>query len=120
MTTRVSLWRKALLAIALLSILLCPILFLAGNFFPSALGFLEPVLCPAGMHLGSKTESLSDPRGNVTDSYGVCTDGREQVDVTDRLLVILFGVAILGVVLLVAWALTGTEKKPEAPKLRPE
>jgi hypothetical protein len=120
MTKRDPLWRKVLLIFALLNILMCPLLFVAGNFFPASLGFLEPVLCPQGMQLGATTESLSDPRGNVTASFSVCTDGRDQVDVTGKMLAILFGVAILGVVLLVAWALTGPAKEPEAPQFKPE
>ena len=105
--------RKTLLILSLLSILMCPLLFIAGQFFTDSLNFLEPVICPSGMHLGRITESISDPRGNATASYLVCTDDNEQVDVTGKMLVILFGVAILGVILLVTWALTGTDKEPD-------
>ena len=113
MTERAPVWRKVLLALAILTILMCPFLFVVGRYFPAALGFLEPVLCPPGMQLGSTTESLSDPRGNVTAGFSVCTDGREEVDATGKLLAILFGVAILGVLLLVVWALSGPAKEPK-------
>ena len=120
MTKRTPVLRKALLAGAIFMILMCPVLFVAGNFFPASLGFLEPALCPPGMQLGGTTESLSDPRGNVTASFSVCTDGREEVDVTGRMLAILFGVGIVGVVSIVAWALSGPTKEPETAKIKME
>jgi hypothetical protein len=120
MTTPVPLWRRALLILAVLNVLLCPLLFVGINFFPGSLGFVEALVCPPGMQLGSETETLTDQRGNVTASYGVCSDGQEQVDVTGRLLALLFGVAILGVALLVTWALTGPAKEPEAPEFKAE
>jgi hypothetical protein len=120
MTQRAPVLRKALLASAIIIILMCPFLFVAGRYFPASLSFLEPVLCPPGMQLGGTTESLSDPRGNIAASFSVCTDGREEVDVTGKVLAILFGVAILGVILLVVWALSGPAKEPEAPKIKKE
>jgi len=109
--------RKILLIVALLTTLMCPLLFVGGQFFPSSLGFLEPIICPSGMHLDRVTESISDPRGNATSSNIICTDGQEDVDVTGKMLIILFGVAILGVGLLVTWVLTGPSKEPERPKI---
>ena len=69
------------------------------------------------MHLDKLTESISDARGNTTAIYLICTDGHEQVDVTGRMLIILFGVAIIGVGLLVTWALISPSKKLDAPKI---
>ncbi|MCD4753709.1 MAG: hypothetical protein K8R40_11610 [Anaerolineaceae bacterium] len=112
--------RKILLIFSLLSILMCPLLYIAGEFFTNSLSFLEPVVCPSGMQLGRTTESISNPQGNATASYMVCTDGNEEVNVTGKMLVILFGVAILGLVLLVTWALTGPSKKPDVPKFKME
>ena len=112
--------RRILLIFAFLSILMCPLLYIAGEFFTGSLSFLEPVVCPSGMHLGRTTESVSDARGNATASYIICTDGDEEVDATGRMLVILFGVAILGGVLLVTWALTGPSKEPDVPIVKIE
>ena len=112
--------RKILLICSFLIILMCPLLYVAGAFFTSSLSFLEPVVCPSGMHLGRTTESISDARGNVTASYLICTDGNEEVDVTGKMLIILFGVAILGVALLVTWALTGPSKEPDVPDFKIE
>ena len=110
-------YHKILLILALFNILMCPLLFVGGVFFPSSLDFLEPVLCPPGMHLEQLRESISDARGNTTAIYLSCTDGHDQVDATGRMLVILFGVAILGVGLLITWALISPSKKPDAPKI---
>jgi len=113
-------FRKILLIFALFTILMCPLFFIAGQFFTSSLSFLEPVICPSGMHLDQETESISDPRGNATASYSICTDGNEEVDVTGKILVMLFGVAILGVTLLVTWALTDSGKEPDVPEIKME
>jgi len=120
MTKRAYVFQKILLIFAVLSILMCPLLFIAGQFFTNSLSFLEPVICPSGLHLDQTTESISDPRGNATASYIVCTDGNEQVDVTGKMLAILFGVAIFGVALLVTWALISPGKEPDVPKIKME
>lgn len=112
--------RKILLIVALFTILMCPLLFIGGVFFPSSLVFLESILCPSGMHLDHSTESISDARGNATAFYLDCTDGHEQVDVTGKMLIILFGVGIVGVGLLLTWALIGPNKEPDIPKITME
>lgn len=120
MKTSNPLSQRLLLYVALLVILMCPLLYIAGEFFPRSLGFLEPIICPAEMHFDLVRESVSDERGNATASYLICTDGQEQVDVTGKMVAILFGLGILGAGLLVTWALTGPTKKPERPELKPE
>ena len=105
--------RKLLLVFSLLNILMCPITFFGMMFFPQGLRFLSPVLCPPGMHLGNETMSESDLRGNVTATYTICTDGHQDVDVTGKALVILFGLPILGIILLVIWALADSGKTGE-------
>ena len=108
-----SILRKLLLVFALLNILMCPLLFIGGTFFPRALFFLDPVLCPPGMHLDQTVESATDLRGNITATNAICTDDHQQVDVTGKMLLILFGLPILGVVLLVVWALSDSSEKPK-------
>ena len=113
------LFHKILLILALFNILMSPLL-LIGGVFPSSLGFLEPVLCPSGIHLEKLTETISDARGNVTAIYLACTDEHEQVDVTGKMLIIPFGVGILGVGLLVTWAPIGPNKEIDVPKITME
>jgi hypothetical protein len=72
----------------------------------------DPVLCPPGMHLDQTVESATDLRGNITATNAICTDDDQQVDVTGKMLLILFGLPILGVVLLVVWALSDSSEKP--------
>jgi hypothetical protein len=112
--------RKILLILALFTILMCPLLFIGGVFFPSSLVFLEPILCSSDMHLDQSMESISDARGNATAIYLECTDGRERVDVTGKMLIILFGVGILGVGLLLTWALISPSKESDVPKITME
>ena len=112
--------RKILLILALFTILICPLLFIGGVFFPSSLVFLEPILCPSGMQLDQSTESISDARGNATALYLECMDGQERVDVTGKMLIILFGVGIVGVGLLVIWALISPSKESNVPKITME
>jgi hypothetical protein len=112
--------QKLLLILALFTILLCPLLFISSVFFPSSLFFLEPILCTPGMQLDQSTESISDARGNANAIYLECTDGHERVDVTGKMLIILFGVGILGVGLLVTWALISPSKESDVPKITME
>lgn len=112
--------RKLLLVVAILTILMCPLLFIGAQFFPDSLGFLEPVICPSGMHLERVTETVADDEGYATASFLNCTDGREEVDITGRMLIILFGVGILGVILLVFWALAGPGEAPEEAQIAVE
>ena len=72
------------------------------------------------MHLDQSTESISDARGNATAIYLECTDGHKRVDVTGKMLIILFGVGIVGVGLLVTWALINPNKEPDVPKITME
>jgi hypothetical protein len=115
-----SLSQKILLILAFLTILICPLLFVGSVFFPSSLVFLEPILCPSDMHLDRSTESISDARGNATAIYLGCTDGHERVDVTEKLLIILFGVGFVGVGLMVTWALISPNKESDVPKITME
>ncbi|MCP4540544.1 MAG: hypothetical protein GY832_25690 [Chloroflexi bacterium] len=106
-----SVLRKLLLIFALLNMLLCPVLFGLGTFAPDKLSFLEPVVCPAGMHLDRVTETRTDMRGTVTSLDAACTDGRQKVDATNKMALFVCGLPIMGGVLLVVWALASPSKK---------
>jgi hypothetical protein len=103
--------RKLLPALALLSFLACFLLFVAGMFFPRTLAFLDPVVCPRDMSLDNEVTSQSDVRGNVTGVNLVCVGDQGQVDVSGKMLLILFSLPILGMVLLVAWVLVDSGKE---------
>lgn len=84
------------------------------------MGFLEFILCPSGMKLEQETEMAADPEGEdeeVQVTSLVCTNLHRKVDITSRMLVILVGVGILGVGLLVAWALISPIKEPDVPRI---
>ena len=99
--------RSCLLVVAGLGLLSCPVLFAAGMFAPRALGFLDPVVCPPGMQLNNASSQQTNDEGNdVTAVNLVCTAaGAQPVDVTGKLLLVLFILPALGVAVLVVRAL---------------
>ena len=110
--------QKIVFIVAILCILACPALFLAGTFAPRALSFLDPVLCPHGLRLDRATETQHDLRGSVTSVNAVCVGDGKEVDVTGKMLVILLGLPILGVILLVVWiVLIPGRPKPTASEV---
>jgi hypothetical protein len=99
--------RSCLLVVAVLGLLSCPVLFAAGMFAPRALGFLDPVVCPPGMQLNNASSHQTNNEGNeVTAVNLVCTAaGAQPVDVTAKILLVLFALPALGVAVLVVRAL---------------
>ena len=94
-------YRKLFPIFALLCISLCIFLFV-GAFFPQWFTFLEPVVCPDGMHLERDSYASVDEEGNnVTNYVAICTNGNREVDVTWKLLLIFAGVAVVDITLLV-------------------
>lgn len=83
------------------SFLLCPTLFLTASFAPRLLGFLDSAVCPDGGQIGRLVSSQSDLRGNVTSVNWVCnTAGGEAVDITWKVLLILFTLPAIGIAAL--------------------
>jgi hypothetical protein len=86
-----------------------------GVFTPENLRFLEPVVCPPGMHFDQVTESQTDLRGTVTALRAVCTDGEEKVEATGKLALFVCGAPILIGVLLVLPAFLTPSQKQDGP-----
>src|SRR6187431_3121673 len=99
--------RSCLLVVAGLGLLSCPLLFGLGMVAPRALGFLDPVVCPPGMQLNNASSQQTNDEGNdVTAVNLVCTaEGAQPVDVTGKILLVLFGLPALGVAVLLVRAL---------------
>jgi hypothetical protein len=99
--------RSCLLVVAGLGLLSCPMLFGLGMLAPRALGFLDPVVCPPGMQLNNASSQQTNDEGNeVTAVNLVCTAaGARPVDVTGKILLVLFALPALGVAVLVVRAL---------------
>ena len=90
-----------------------PFLFM-GGFLNPWLGFLEPVLCPSGMHLNQISEvSTANDGNNVTLFSTVCTDGIEEVDITWKMILILLSIGIIAVVLFFLWPMKDAPEEPE-------
>jgi hypothetical protein len=102
---------KGLMTLGLIFIFACILLFLAGMFAPRAIGFLDGLVCPDGMQLGKDTQQQVNDEGNTVDATTtVCVgEGRAAVDVTPRMLALLFGLAIAGGVFII-WSVGGIKR----------
>ncbi|MFN2143721.1 MAG: hypothetical protein ACK2T7_00135 [Anaerolineales bacterium] len=102
-----------------LTLLACPFIFIGMTFAPQMLGFLEPAICPDGMHLETRSEEAEDMEGEpITQWTTHCTGVGQSVDVTWKVMGIMFGIPALGVLIFV---LAPTSKpKEEKPMIDPE
>ena len=108
-------WEKRVIYYIILVIVACPLAMVFGAFTPENLSFLEPVVCPPGMHFDQMTESQTDLRGTVVALRAVCTDGEEKVERTGRLSLFVCGSPILVGVLLVLPAFLPSGKDQKDP-----
>jgi hypothetical protein len=109
-----NLWSRRVIYYIILVIVACPLAMVLGAFTPENLRFLEPALCPPGMHLDRVTESQTDLRGTVVALDATCTDGEQRVDVTGRLALFVCGTPVLIGILLVLPAFFSPGKKKES------
>jgi hypothetical protein len=102
---------KGLMTVGLVFIFACLLLFLAGMFAPRAIGFLDGLVCPQGMQLSNHTEQQVDSDGNDVDATStVCVgEGQAAVDVTPKMLTLLFALAIIGGAFIV-WSVGGVKR----------
>ncbi|MBN1977211.1 MAG: hypothetical protein JW918_07395 [Anaerolineae bacterium] len=107
-------WDRRVIYYIILVIVACPLAMVLGAFTPENLRFLEPVLCPPGMHLDRVTETQTDLRGTVVALDAACTDGEQRVDVTGRLALFVCGTPVLIGILLVLPAFFSPGKKKES------
>jgi hypothetical protein len=108
------LWSKRVIYYIILVIVAYSLLMILGAFTPENLSFLEPALCPPGMHLDKVTETQTDLRGTVVALDAACTDGEQRVDATGRLALFVCGTPILVGVLLVLPAFFTPGKKKDS------
>jgi hypothetical protein len=108
-------WARRVIFYIVLIMVACPLLMVFGAFTPENLSFLEPIVCPPGMHLDQVTESQTDLRGTVVALAAACTDGEQKVDVTGKMGLIMCGTPILVGVLLVLPAFFSPSKKQSEP-----
>ncbi len=106
-----TLTNKALLIVGLVFLFACILVFVAGMFAPRAIGFMDGILCPDGMELSNHTLQQLDQDGNTVDATTtVCVgEGQAAVDVTPKMLALLFGLAIIGGIFIV-WSLGGIKR----------
>jgi hypothetical protein len=108
-------WSRRVIYYIIFVMVACPLTMVLGAFTSENLRFLEPVVCPPGMHFDQMTESQTDLRGTVIALRAVCTDGEERVEKTGMLALFVCGAPILVGVLLVLPALLTPIEKQDGP-----
>jgi hypothetical protein len=106
-------WERRLIYYIAFFMVACPVSAVSGMLSPENLRFLEPVVCPPGMHFDQVTETQTDLRGTVVALDAACTDGEQKVDVTGRLALFVCGAPVLVGILLVLPAFLTPGKKQE-------
>ena len=104
-------WDRRVIYYIILVIVACPLAMVLGAFTPENLRFLEPAVCPPGMHLDQVTEVQTDFQGTGVALDAVCTDGEQKVDATGRLTLFVCGTPVLIGILLVLPAFFSPGKK---------
>jgi hypothetical protein len=108
-------WDRRVIYYIVLIMVACPLAMVLGAFTPENLRFLEPVVCPPGMHFDQVTESQTDLRGTVVALDAVCTDGEQKVDATGRLALFVCGTPVLiGILLVLPAFFTPSEKQADS------
>jgi hypothetical protein len=111
-------WERRVIYYIVFLMVACPVTMVFGVVTPENLSFLEPVVCPPGMHFDQMTESQTDLRGTVVALRAMCTDGEERVERTGRLSLFVCGSPILvGILLVLPAFLPSGEKEEEAVNL---
>ena len=113
------LFRRVVQVFLYLNLLVCPFIFIGMMFAPSWIAFLEPVVCPEGMQLVTVTEQQEDMEGDLVNNVTThCADGRDRVDVTWKVMGIMVGFPILGVLVFLIAPMK--PKEDERPMIDPE
>jgi hypothetical protein len=98
MSIKSRLIQKLVFIFLLLNLSACPILFVGMVFFPQAVHFLEPVVCPADTNMEVVSEQGLDSDGAFIWVKVFCIDDRQELDVTWKLFAFMFGLPALGVI----------------------
>lgn len=102
---------KLLMVFLVLTLLVCPYIFVGMMFVPQAINFLEPVICPGDMDMKVVQETGYDSDGSFTKATIECTNGRDTVGATWKMFLIMFGIPAIGIALF----LISPSTKPQEP-----
>ena len=117
MSTASNVFQKLVIIFMLINIAVCPFVFLGMMFFPQAIAFLEPVVCPENMSMETEHSKGYDEDGSYTQSNVICVDNQREVDITWKVLLIMFGFPAFGVIVFFIMPTSG--KEPEEITLDP-
>ena len=108
-------WDRRVIYYIVFIMVACPLTMVLGAFTPENLRFLEPVVCPPGMHFDQVTESQTDLEGTVVALRAMCTDGEEKAEATGKLALFVCGAPILvGILLVLPAFFTPSEKQEDS------
>jgi hypothetical protein len=111
-------FRKLIIIFVLLSLAVCPYVFVGIMFAPQAISFLEPVVCPDDMTMEMESSQRRDSEGTHTSVEVICVDNQRDVDVTWKLALIMLGFPALGVI--VFFIMPSSSEEQEKTTLDPE
>jgi len=99
----IAMTKKLLVVFLLLTLLVCPYIFVGLMFAPQAIRFLEPLVCPTGMEMEVVHSTGYDEEGeSILQANIECTDDRDTVQTTWKMFLIMFGIPVIGIITYVA------------------
>ena len=103
--------KKLMIGFFLITLLVCPFIYLGTTFFPGAVSLLEPLVCPQGMEMKIQPQAQTDGRVNLLRSGVECTNNEGTIKADENLLLIMVGIPIFGA--LVYFLVPTSSRKPE-------
>lgn len=99
MSLKSRIYQKLLILFFLLNLSVCPFVFAGMMFFPKAISFLEPVVCPDDMQMEIVSEQGSDRHGSYVQADLFCVGGKQDIDITWKAALIMLGFPALGTII---------------------
>jgi hypothetical protein len=98
MSLKSRIYQKLLILFLLLTLSACPLVFVGMLFFPQAISFLEPVVCPDDMQMEVVSEQGSDRHGSYVMADVFCIGNKQDIDITWKAALIMLGLPTFGVI----------------------
>jgi hypothetical protein len=99
MSLKSRIYQKLLILFLLLTLSACPLVFVGMLFFPQAISFLEPVLCPDDMQMEVASEQGTDRHGSYVTAEVLCVGEKQDKDITWKAALIMLGLPALGIII---------------------
>ena len=96
MSGKSSALKKLMIGFFLVTLLVCPFIYLGAMFSPNSLSLFEPLVCPQGMEMQIHPQPEASQRSNLLRSTVECTNSQETIKANENLLLIMVGIPIFG------------------------